>query len=103
MQIDLDKILVIDNQAERRYEAQAGGHLAKIDYILDEEHIVYTRTLVPEELGSQGLASKMARTALEDARARGLKVIPQCPFVAAYVEKHPEYQSLVWDPHSAAE
>ncbi len=102
MEINLDNIVVTDNRAERRYEAQAGGHLAKIDYILDEEHIVFTRTLVPEELENQGLASKMARTALEDARSRNLKVIPQCPFVAAYIEKHPEYQSLVWDPHSGS-
>jgi len=50
---------------------------------------------VPRELEGRGLAGKMAKVALEDARARRLLVIPRCPFVAGYMRRHPEYLDLV--------
>jgi predicted GNAT family acetyltransferase len=100
MQINLDEVEIVNNAEERRFEAEIGGYLARIDYIPDEKHIVYTRTLVPDEIGGQGVATKMARFVLDYARDNGLKVIPQCPFVAAYIERHPEYEPLVWDPLS---
>ena len=100
MQLNLDEIEVVNNKAERRFEAQVGDHLAVIDYIPEEKLIIYTHTGVPDEIGQQGLASKMARTALDYARDNDLKVVPQCPFVAGYIGLHPEYQSLVWDPKS---
>jgi len=50
---------------------------------------------VPPALEGRGIAGKLARAALDYARERKLSVIPRCPFVAAYIRKHPEYQSLV--------
>ncbi|HEX7775877.1 MAG TPA: GNAT family N-acetyltransferase, partial [Parvibaculum sp.] len=52
-------------------------------------------TVVPEELGGKGVGSRLAKGALDAVRAEGLKVVPQCPFIAAYIKKHPEYQPLV--------
>ena len=52
-------------------------------------------TEVPEALAGRGVASKLIRGALEMVRAQGLKVVPQCPFVAAYMGKHPEYDDLI--------
>ena len=43
----------------------------------------------------QGLGARLARFALDDARERGLRVVPLCPFIAAFVKRHPEYQDLV--------
>ena len=98
MQIDLDEVEIIKNPQESRFEAQVGDYLARIEYIENDRHIVYTHTIVPKEIGGQGLASMMARTVLDYARDNDLKVVPQCPFVRAYIERHAEYQPLVWDP-----
>ena len=100
MHINLADVEVVNNPAERRFEAQVGEYLAVIDYIPEEKLIIYTHTGVPEEIGHQGIASKMAKTALDYARDNNLRVIPQCPFVAGYIEIYPEYKSLVWDPKS---
>jgi len=100
MQINLNDVEVVNNSAERRFEAQVGQYLAEIDYILDDKLIIFTHTGVPEEIAHQGIASKMAKTALDYARNNNLKVKPQCPFVAGYISIHNEYQSLVWDPKS---
>ena len=50
---------------------------------------------MPEEISGHGIAGKMAQTALEYARAERLEVVPLCPYVAAYIKRHPEYKDLV--------
>jgi predicted GNAT family acetyltransferase len=57
--------------------------------------ITFTHTLVPKELEGRGIGSKLARGALDAARAQGLKVVPKCPFIAGYIGKHAEYADLV--------
>jgi uncharacterized protein len=52
---------------------------------------------VPEVLSSQGVGSKLVRGVLDRARAEGAKMVPRCEFVAAYVERHPEYRDLPTD------
>jgi hypothetical protein len=84
-----------DNPAESRYEALVGDFHGMIEYELAEGTIIFTHTEVDPELEGQGVAGKMARFALDDARRRGLKVVPDCPFVAAYIKRHPEYSDLV--------
>lgn len=100
MQINLDEVEIVNNPDRSRFQSVIGRYLARIDYIQVDDTIVYTHTVVPEELGGQGVASKMARFVLDYARDNDLKVIPQCPFVAAYIKRHPEYQSLVKDSQS---
>ena len=89
-------IEVRDNPAESRYEAIVDGRLSKVQYMLTGEHITFTHTEVPVELEGRGVASQLARYALDDARRRGLRVIPVCPFVSAYIRRHPEYSDLVF-------
>jgi predicted GNAT family acetyltransferase len=95
MQLDIDKIAVVNNTDDNRFEVQAEGHLAVIDYYREGNKIVFTHTGVPDALGGQGVASKMAKTALEYARSAKLDVVPQCPFVRAYIRRHAEYKELV--------
>lgn len=86
----------IDAPDHHRYELRAGGELVGfIDYRLHGETIRLIHTEVPPEHGGQGYAATLARAALDDARERGLSVRPDCPYVAAYVGKHPEYADLV--------
>ena len=95
MKVNLDDIAVVDNAAAQRYEADVQGVLALIDYRRTGDRIVLTHAEVPAEFEGQGIASKLARVALDDARAQGLAVIPRCPFVAAYIRRHPAYRDLV--------
>ena len=90
-----DEIEVADNEAGQRYEALVDGQLAVITYRRQGDRIVFIHTEVPEALEGRGIAGAMARVALDEARAQGLEVIPRCPFVAAYIRRHPEYLDLV--------
>ena len=95
MNTDGNSVVVNDNEAEERYEAEINGQLAVIEYERTGDRIIFLHTEVPEALEGHGVAAKMARVALEDARARRLAVIPLCPYVASYIRRHPEYRALV--------
>ena len=96
MEINLEEVQVVNNQDARRFEVRLGDYFGLIDYIPAGSNIAYTHTEVPRIFEGQGVASKLAKTALDYARDNDLKVIPLCPFVAGYIRRHPEYQSLVW-------
>lgn len=93
------QVEVRNNVEEEWYEAEVEGKLALAAYKLRGNTITFTHTEVPEELEGQGIAGQIVRFALDDARARGLKVIPRCPYVAGYIRRHPEYQDLVVGGH----
>jgi len=95
MTLDLSKIEVIENEERGRFEAHVGDRKALMYRYYDDGSIVFTHTLVPDELSGQGLAGHMAKTVLDRARDQGLSVVPICPFVAAYIKRHPQYQNLV--------
>jgi uncharacterized protein len=86
---------VIDNRTRHRFELEVEGHLATEHYRLDGNVITFVHTEVPKELGGKGVGSRLVQGALDQIRAAGLKLIPECPFVKAWLEKHPEYQGLV--------
>jgi uncharacterized protein len=86
---------VTDNRAEHEFELVVDGHRAIAAYQLEEGKIVFTHTIVPKAIEGRGVASKLIKAALDSARDRGLRVVPLCPFVKAYIERHPEYQALV--------
>lgn len=90
------ELQVRDNPAESRYEAEVAGRLAMVEYLLTGPNITFTHTEVPEELEGRGIGGRLARFVLEDARTRGLAVIPLCPFIKAYIARHPEYAPLVF-------
>jgi hypothetical protein len=84
-----------NNPAAQRFEARVDQHLAQLAYEQSEQRIIFTHTEVPEQLRGQGIAAKLARIALEHARTQKLTVVPRCPFVKGYIEKHPEFQDLL--------
>lgn len=86
---------VRDNRSEQEFELTVAGHRAVAAYQLEDDTIVFTHTLVPPEIEGRGVGSKLIRAALDAARDRGLRVVPQCRFVRAYIEKHPETRDLL--------
>jgi len=95
LNVNPDDITVSNNEREQRYEARVDGQLALIAYERRGDRIVLIHTEVPEELEGHGVAAKMARVALEDARDRRLTVVPSCPYIASYIQRHPEYRDLI--------
>jgi predicted GNAT family acetyltransferase len=95
MKVNTENVVVENNEPAKRFEAQVDGNVAFLQYHYSKGSLVFTHTEVPPALEGQGLAGKLARTALEYAQSHQLTVIPLCPFVASYIRKHPEYQSLV--------
>ena len=79
-----------------RYEATVDGRLAGVAfYRLLDDTITFTHTEVDPAFQGGRIGSKLARFALDDVRARGLRVRPDCPFIRGYIERHAEYQDLV--------
>jgi predicted GNAT family acetyltransferase len=87
--------IVRDNKAEHEFELVVDGHRAVAAYQLEDDTIVFTHTIVPKAIEGRGVASRLIRGALDQVRDRGLKVVPQCPFVAAYIKRHPDVQDLL--------
>ena len=89
---------VKDNQAASRFEMTSGGAVAFVEYErTGDRRIALLHTEVPEALSGKGVGSKLVRGTFDAVRAKGLKVVPRCEFVAAYVERHPEYRDLLAD------
>lgn len=87
---------VADNPAKRRYEALIDGEIAGyVFYQQRDGALVLIHTEVGEQYGGQGVGSRLAAATLDDIRARGLRIVPICPFIQSYLERHPEYAELV--------
>lgn len=86
---------IIHNTDTKHFELQKDGHTAFISYQESDDTLIYEHTIVPDALGGQGIGSKLVKYALNYAREQNKKIIPQCSFVAHYINKHPEYQELV--------
>jgi uncharacterized protein len=86
---------VVNNPERKRYEVTVDGHIAATYYEKADGVITFVHTEVPPELGGKGIGSKLVRGALDQVCAEGLKVIAQCQFVKAFVEKHADYQDLL--------
>lgn len=87
---------VADNPDKARFEILADSELAGfVLYHLRGDEIAFTHTETDDRFRGHGLASQLVRTALDEARARHLEVLPYCPFVRSWITEHPEYADLV--------
>jgi uncharacterized protein len=87
---------VIDNPRASRYELWLGATRAGlIEYLAEPGVVFLIHTEVDPAFDGQGLGERLVAGALEDLRARGLKLVPLCPFVRAYLRRHPDQADLV--------
>ncbi len=82
------------NPENSKFEVHVNGFVGYIEYEKSATVIDYTHTIVPPELGGQGLGTELVKYALAYARVEHLKVIPSCSFVAALMDKYVVYQDL---------
>lgn len=95
------EITVTDVPRLRRYEARYGGEPAGIVvYMRSPDVIALLHTEVEDAYEGRGIGSALARHALEDARVQGRRVLATCPFIDAWITKHPEYEALRYEPGS---
>jgi predicted GNAT family acetyltransferase len=82
---------VTHNAVRNRYEMPTEHGLAIAEYRQQGDRLIFTHTEVPSEDEGKGLAAKLVQAALEDTHRRGLKIVPACSYVVAYVRRHPEF------------
>lgn len=89
--------LTITHNAEtKRFETDLGGYPGVVEYMLAEPNtIIFSHTEVAPEIEGKGVAGQLAKAGLDYAREQGLDVMPLCPFIAAYIRRHPAYKDLL--------
>ena len=92
-----EQVVVTRNEDETRWEARIGGELAGFAaYQLTDELVVFTHTEVEPAFEGKGVAGALAQHALDEVAAEGSrKVMPLCPFIKAWIARHPDYAALV--------
>ena len=96
-------VTVTDNQDQHRFEARVDGELAGFaEYRLrGDDVIIFTHTEVDDAYEGRGVGSALARQALDAVRDAGeRRVVPRCPFIKAWIDRHPDYRELVHGPVS---
>lgn len=95
MQEEIKDIPLKQNRADRTFEMDINGDIAFIGYEEDGDTITLTHTEVPEVLEGKGIGSVLVTKTLNYIESEGHKIIVQCPFVASYIKRHPEWERLV--------
>ncbi len=83
------------NPVQHRFETRVDGNLAKLDYVIDGAVMHITHTIVPRVIEGRGVAAALVAAALHHARQHDLKVQPDCPYAASYMERRPETRELL--------
>ncbi|HUB59561.1 MAG TPA: GNAT family N-acetyltransferase [Puia sp.] len=91
----MEPLNVFNSNERQQFQVLKDGELASLEYRLSNGMIVLMHTEVPENLGGHGIGSALAEYAFKYARANHLPVKVYCPFVQAYLKRHPEYQDLI--------
>ena len=78
-----------------RFELEVEGHLAAAYYERKGNVITFTHTEVPAALRGRGIGSQMMHDVLRSVRAQGFKIVPRCPFVANFIDRHSQYADLL--------
>jgi predicted GNAT family acetyltransferase len=86
-----------NNTSKKQYKMVVEETMVVIDYMEAQDRIYLTHTEVPKGLEGKGYGSKIVQLALEDIEKRDLKLVPLCPFVAAFLKRHPEWKRILWE------
>lgn len=86
---------VVRNDSESRFEAIVDGCLCVLAYRLHDGVLGIDHVIVPDAVGGRGIAADLTRAALDAARANGWRVVPNCTYAAAWIERHPHYKDLL--------
>ncbi|MCL1962039.1 MAG: N-acetyltransferase [Desulfovibrionaceae bacterium] len=86
---------IVLNEAQRRFSLAIEGHVAYVEFERLPNAIACTHTIVPQPLEGRGVGSRLVKHVLDYAAANQLKVRPDCSFVKAWIDRHPEYQRLL--------
>lgn len=90
-----------NNEENNRYEVTLDGKVvAFAEYKSRPDKITFTHTQVDPDYEGKGIGSRLAKTALDDAVSRGLRITLYCPFITAYVDRHREYAKHIDPPRS---
>ena len=95
MNISIPDIVVIHDSDHHLFEVDLGKNKAVLIYMIKAGLFILLHTEVPPAFEGRGIAGKMAQTALEYAKDKGLKVRSYCSYTTRYIERHPEYQDLI--------
>jgi uncharacterized protein len=93
--VDSPKPEVKHNDASKRFEARVNGLVCRCDYRMHGNTMMLVHTEVPPQLEGRGIASILVRAAFEHARQNGMDVLPVCSYVRTWVQRHPEFSSLL--------
>ena len=85
---------IAHDAARQRFATETDGQTAYLEYEQADDVMVITHTIVPSAIGGRGIAGDLVRTAVEYAKAEGLKVDPRCSYADGWMRKHPEYEAL---------
>lgn len=92
----MDDYELIDNEENHQYEFRIGNKVPFIEYIKTKNGEIYlTHTQVPAALEGKGVGSQLVEKALKDIERQELRLVPLCPFVAGYIQKHPDWRRIV--------
>lgn len=93
------QVSVKDAPERHRYEVEVDGEPAGFaEYHRRQDVVEFRHTQVDDRFEGQGVGSQLARQALDDVRSAGLRVVPRCPFIRQWIDRHPDYGDLVVQP-----
>lgn len=91
----MDHIQILHLEDARVFQTEIDGKKGVVEYLQVANRIIFTHTEVDPALEGRGIASQLARHVLEYAREKGFEVMPLCPYIAGYINRHPEYKTLL--------
>lgn len=91
----MEAVSVVNNEERQQFQVRVDGEIAYLEYRWSDGVLVLMHTEVPEKLGGRGIGSALAGYAFGYARERGLRVKVYCPFVLAWLKKHPQFGEMV--------
>jgi predicted GNAT family acetyltransferase len=91
----MQPLKIFNNKERQQFQVEVDGELASLEYRIYEDKLTLMHTEVPEKIGGHGIGSALAAYAFNYARTNHLPVKVYCPFVQAYLKRHPEFMDLV--------